>query len=178
MTENIRLLIFELNKCCRKIKASFSQLFQNKRLWLGRLESCDHPCTNLYDKEDKILYFLVRFNVHPQAGGWDSLMKMQGQNYVWDGWVWCNQEEKWSQKPWKQELSNITLLLPYVNAVAAAAAAKSPQSCPTLCNPIDGSQPGSTVPGILQARTLELPFPSPMHESEKWKWSRSVVSDS
>jgi len=36
-----------------------------------------------------------------------------------------------------------------------AAAAKSPQSCPTLCNPIDGSPPGSPVPGILQARTLE-----------------------
>ena len=38
---------------------------------------------------------------------------------------------------------------------AAAAAAKSLQSCPTLCDPIDGSPPGSTVPGILQASTLE-----------------------
>ena len=38
---------------------------------------------------------------------------------------------------------------------AAAAAAKSLQSCPTLCDSIDGSPPGSTVPGILQARTLE-----------------------
>ena len=38
---------------------------------------------------------------------------------------------------------------------AAAAAAKSLQSCPTLCNPIDGSPPGSPVPRILQARTLE-----------------------
>ena len=37
----------------------------------------------------------------------------------------------------------------------AAAAAKSPQSCPTLCDPRDGSPPGSTIPGILQARTLE-----------------------
>ena len=40
-------------------------------------------------------------------------------------------------------------------AVAAAAAAKSLQSCPTLCDPRDGSPPGSPVPGILQARTLE-----------------------
>ena len=40
-------------------------------------------------------------------------------------------------------------------AAAAAAAAKSLQSCPTLCNPIDGSPPGSLIPGILQARTLE-----------------------
>ena len=38
---------------------------------------------------------------------------------------------------------------------AAAAAAKSLQSCPTLCNPIDNSPPGSPIPGILQARTLE-----------------------
>ena len=38
---------------------------------------------------------------------------------------------------------------------AAAAAAKLLQSCPTLCDPIDGSLPGSPVPGILQARTLE-----------------------
>ena len=42
----------------------------------------------------------------------------------------------------------------FVNA-AAAAAAKSLQSCPTLCDPIDGSPPGFPVPGILQARTLE-----------------------
>ena len=38
---------------------------------------------------------------------------------------------------------------------AAAAAAKSLQSCPTLCNPVDGSPPGFAVPGIFQARTLE-----------------------
>ena len=37
----------------------------------------------------------------------------------------------------------------------SAAAAKSLQSCPTLCDPIDGSPPGSPIPGILQARTLE-----------------------
>ena len=41
----------------------------------------------------------------------------------------------------------------FINFVSAAA--KSLQSCPTLCNPIDGSPPGSTIPGILQARTLE-----------------------
>ena len=40
-------------------------------------------------------------------------------------------------------------------AATAVAAAKSLQSCPTLCDPIDVSPPGSTVPGILQARTLE-----------------------
>ena len=45
----------------------------------------------------------------------------------------------------------------------AAAAAKSLQSCPTLCDPTDGSPPGSPIPGILQAGTLEwLPLPSPL----------------
>ena len=67
----------------------------------------------------------------------------------------------------------------HLTHIAAAAAAKSLQSRPTLCDPMDGSPPGSPVPRILQARTLEwVAFSSPMHESEKWKWSPSVVSDS
>ena len=55
----------------------------------------------------------------------------------------------------------------------AAAAAKSLQSCPTLCNPIDGSSPGSPVPGILQARTLEWVAIS---FSNAWKWKVKVKS--
>ena len=55
--------------------------------------------------------------------------------------------------------------------------AKSLQSCPTLCDPIDNSPPGSPVPGILQARTLEWVAIS-FSNTWKWKWSRSVVSDS
>ena len=43
----------------------------------------------------------------------------------------------------------------YPVPLTAAAAAKSLQSCPTLCDPIDGSPPGSSIPDILQARTLE-----------------------
>jgi len=45
--------------------------------------------------------------------------------------------------------------LTLVGAAYAAATAKSLQSCPTLCDPRDGSPPGSPIPGILQARTLE-----------------------
>ena len=55
----------------------------------------------------------------------------------------------------------------------AAAAAKLLQSCPTLCDPIDGSQPGSPVPGILQARTLEWVAIS---FSNAWKWKVKVKS--
>ena len=47
------------------------------------------------------------------------------------------------------------ILVGRTDSAAAAAAAKSLQSCPTLCDPIDGSPPGTPVPGILQARTLE-----------------------
>ena len=54
---------------------------------------------------------------------------------------------------------------------AAAAAAKSLQSCLTLCDPIDGSPPGSPVPGILQARTLEWVAVS---FSNAWKWKVKV----
>ena len=53
----------------------------------------------------------------------------------------------------------------------SAAAAKSLQSCPTLCDPIDGSPPGSPVPGILQARTLEWVAIS---FSNAWKWKVKV----
>ena len=56
----------------------------------------------------------------------------------------------------------------------AAAAAKSLQSCPTLCDPVDdGSPPGSSVPGILQARTLEWVAIS---FSNAWKWKVKVKS--
>ena len=55
----------------------------------------------------------------------------------------------------------------------AAAASKSLQSCPTLCDPIDGSPPGSAVPGILQARTLEWVAIS---FSSAWKWQVKVKS--
>ena len=62
--------------------------------------------------------------------------------------------------------------------ILTAAPGKSLQSCLTLCNPIDGSPTGSPVPEILQEDHWSgLPFPSPMHAKEKWKWSRSVVSD-
>ena len=53
----------------------------------------------------------------------------------------------------------------------ASAAAKSLQSCPTLCDPIDGSPPGSTIPGIFQARTLEWVAIS---FSNAWRWKEKV----
>ena len=73
-------------------------------------------------------------------------------------------------------LANWILQFPIfqVNSLpSAAAAAKSLQSCPTLCEPIDGSPPGFTIPGILQARTLEWVAIS---FSDAWKWKVKVKS--
>ena len=73
-----------------------------------------------------------------------------------------------SYSPWTALTETIYLKADnLVNLWPAAAAAKSLQSCPTLCDPIDGSPPGSPIPGILQARTLEwvgISF------SNAWKW--------
>ena len=63
--------------------------------------------------------------------------------------------------------------LPHNSSVAAATAAKSLQSYPTLCNPIDGSPPDSAVPGILQARILEW---LAISFSSAWKWKVKVRS--
>ena len=68
---------------------------------------------------------------------------------------------------WKEKLSQLWWRR------GAAAAAKSRQSCPTLCDPIDGSPPGSSVPGILQVRTLEWVAIS---FSSAWKWKMKVKS--
>ena len=69
---------------------------------------------------------------------------------------------------------NTRLLRPWSLAyIPAAAAAKLLQSCPTLCDPIDGSPPGSPIPGILQARTLEWVA---ICFSNAWKWKVKVKS--
>ena len=69
---------------------------------------------------------------------------------------------------WKYKCQN---KIPYWSMFAAAA--KLLQSCPTLCDPIDGSPPGSPVPGILQSRTLEWVAIS---FSSAWKWKNKVKS--
>ena len=62
---------------------------------------------------------------------------------------------------------------------STAAAARSLQPCPTLCNPVNSSLPGSSILGILRTRTLEWVAISFSNAWKwKWKWSRSVMSDS
>ena len=71
-------------------------------------------------------------------------------------------------------LNKLPPILKFLNCIIKyAAAAKSLQSCPTLCDPIDGSPPGSPALGILQARTLEWVAIS---FSKAWKWRVKVKS--
>ena len=75
--------------------------------------------------------------------------------------------------PFLYFIEPISNFLEEISSLFAAAAAKSLQSCPTPCDPIDGSPPGSPVPGILQARTLDLVAIS---FSNAWKWKVKVKS--
>ena len=95
--------------------------------------------------------------------------------------VWCS-KQLYTYSTWvtlTYSLSDnlvMTMKLSYWNFhgnLYAAAAAKSLQSWPTLCDPIDGSPPGSPVPGVLQARTLEWVVIS---FSNAWKWKVKVKS--
>ena len=96
--------------------------------------------------------FIPRLGRSPGVGSGNPLQYSCLENPMDRGtWrVWFIDLQK-VQHNW----SNLAQHITYLYKPAAAAAAKSLQSCPTVCDPIDGSPPGSTVPGILQARTLE-----------------------
>ena len=100
--------------------------------------------------------------VHGVTKSWKWLATEQQQC----GWhLWCPSPYPFSSPDFRQLWW--TLVMP------AAAAAKSLQLCPTLCDPTDGSPPGSTIPGILQAGTLgwvAISF------SNAWKWKVKVKS--
>ena len=80
---------------------------------------------------------------------------------------------RWLSTPCEDFAKKQELLEDSLNRQWSAAAAKSLQLCPTLCDPIDGSPPVSPVPGILQARTLEWVAIS---FSNAWKWKVKVKS--
>ena len=94
---------------------------------------------------------------------------------LWENTQLSTEPTESETRGWRPTVWVLTSLAGH--SAAAAATAKSLQSCPTLCGPIDGSPPGSPVPGILQARTLEWVAIS-FSNAGKWKRSRSVVSDS
>ena len=134
--------------------------------------------TDSLEKKKKKTWYWERFKAGGEGddGGWDGWMASSIQwPWVWTGsgsWWWTGKpgilQSMGLQKfghDWVTDLNWI--------CVSAAAAAKSLQSCPTLWDPIGGSPPGSPVPGILQARTLEWIAVS---LSIVWKWKVKVKS--
>ena len=86
-----------------------------------------------------------------------------------------NRQKPWLVDSWKkkQGMGWDKSVKEFLPLMVTAAAAKSLQSCPTLCDPRDGSPPGPTIPGILQARTLEW---TAISFSNAWKWKVKVKS--
>ena len=99
-------------------------------------------------------------------------VSLKKERKFWHATTWINHENSMLSKELRHKRTNTVWLHLY----EIPAAAKSLQSCLTLCDPIDGSPPGSAVPGILQARTLEWVAVS---FSNAWKWnSESEVAQS
>ena len=118
------------------------------------------------------VFYLLLYPWHPEIYVWRRKREPLGSRKVF---IQSSCTEIFLMKDvFKKPQTSICLL-----TSAAATAAKLLQSCPTLCDPIDGSPPGSPVPGILQARTLEwVAMAFSNAESEKGKGSCSVVFDS
>ena len=107
-------------------------------------------------------------------GAWRAMVHRVTKSGTWLKWlstaqqVTCGYTLGWGAKSFLHS-SWIT----WMPSSVTAAAAKSLQLCPTLCDPIDGSPPGSAVPGIFQARTLEWVAISFFNS---WKWKVKVKS--
>ena len=130
-----------------------------------------------------LLYFLFGFSLFPQVKTLGILVKnMVPSPYTKKfSFHWSELESRYFFLRWLRWWILHCMHLTTIKAIKKkkkllAAAAKSLQSWPTLCDPINGSPP--SLGFSRQEHWSELPFLSPMHEREKWKWSRSVVSDS
>ena len=105
--------------------------------------------------------FLICRWYHPNVRKWRTKKPLDdSERGEWESWLKAQHSKNEDHGIWSHLL--LLLLL---------------QSCSTLCDPIDGSPPGSPVPRILQARTLEC-VAIFFSNAWKWQWSHSVVSDS
>ena len=89
--------------------------------------------------------------------------------------IWTSSNEVDEPRAYYTEWSKSEREIYILYAAAAAAATKLLQLCPTLCDPVDGSQPGSPIPGILQARILEW-IAIPFFRGSSWSRDQTQIS--
>ena len=119
------------------------------------------PQAILWSKQGKLLYRDIK-PLHK----WVQCGSCKGQMVRSDkGKGYRRHNDSGRNRSWRKIICFKVLFMPLINF--SAAAAKSLQSCPTLCDPIDCSPPGSPIPGILQARTLEW---IAISFSNAWTW--------
>ena len=110
--------------------------------------------------------------VHRVAKSWTWLKRLSTHTHTHNWICWRSKTKQWNGNNIKNCSPVMTIVM---ITQLCAAAAKSLQSCPTLCDPTDGSPPGSPVPGILQARTLEWVAIS-FSNAGKWKLKMKSLS--
>ena len=146
----------------------------SSRSWVGSTSGWYRPCSGTWDLHKWPCWRIMM----SWCACWTLLPCKKGAGIlIWKGGLpWCTAWDMVAETcsgPWFYTNSTTKLLghLSMSLNLSAAAAAKSLQLCPTLCNPRDGSPPGSPIPGILQARTLEWVAIS---FSNAWKWKVKV----
>ena len=130
-----------------------------------------HISFSSFVKTNIVLKLNCKYDYSPLIGPEVFYIHRNGRSVYhieWSKVIKASAKKKGCKKPYKKFTSHSNTV--FVITVAAAAA-KLLQSCPTLCNPKDGSPPGSPIPGILQARTLEWVA---MSFSNVWKWKAKV----
>ena len=151
---------------------------QETQVWsLGWEDPLEEEMTN----HSSILAWRIPWTEEP--GGLQS-MELQRVEQDWETYthththtvdLQCCVTLRCTAQWFKHIFVSMYLFIPFhiLSSYATAATAKSLQSCPTLCDPTDGSPPGSPIPGILQARTLEWVAIS---FSNAWKWEVKLKS--
>ena len=158
-------------------------IMQETQVWsLGWEDPLEEEMTN----HSSILAWRIPWTEEP--GGLQS-MELQRVEQDWETYthththtvdLQCCVTLRCTAQWFKHIFVSMYLFIPFhiLSSYATAATAKSLQSCPTLCDPTDGSPPGSPIPGILQARTLEWVAVS-FSNASKWKVkSESEVAQS
>ena len=140
-------------------------------IFIGRTDTLATWCEELTNWKRPWFWERLKAGGEGDNRGWDGWMASPTQwTWVWEALgVGDGQESLVCYRPWGCKELDTTEWLNWT------AAAKSLQSCPTLCDPIDGSPPGFSVPRILQARTLEWVAIS---FSNAWKWKVKIEVNS